>query len=318
MDKLNKVMNLKALVAVTICLIALSSFISEPVQALANTRGNSESLHCNADGTEYCDVDPSPGTFFDGRITIRFNRERVFPINQSNSSWFGIFSNQPQIPFPDIGDGLFASNTPFKLFKPNEALKVSYCSVRLKRNTLKLTDSNFFRQTIDCYGDAFNPFVSLPLSKQSPITFFNPQELFPNDDFLAVSFDFANKGITINTKKSFNFFGFSYQFNQKAFDNKVVGISLVKPGTGDIGLVPLEGFNIVNCIPQGSPKSKFATDRCGEQEFPLDLKFITQSEVVANSSHRGFFYDFNKKEGTLATGEPFQLFDDSFLEKTVK
>ena len=317
MTKLREVINFKAAVVGAIFLTALSGFVSESAEAGRGRSGRSVSEHVtNPDGTTDVILDPPAGTFFDGRITVRYNREKVFPINEFG--WFGAFSNDPKAIFPDTGDGIFAEpNTSLKLLPPNENLTVSACNVQF-------TDFSYFPDLVPessksitkCDGDFFNPLVSLrpPGEEFTSISFTTEefQRLFPNDDLFAVNFNFEN-GLTVDTQESFNFFGFSAQFNQEAFNDKVVGISLVESGTGDIGLVPVEGFNIINCIPQGSPDSKDATDRCGEPDFPSDIEYITDAIVLADSNNPDFSYNFDTREGTLSNGDPFQLFDDSFL-----
>ncbi len=320
MKKLNKKIHYKAVVGITVFLIALSGLIVDSAEAVIPIPGVNYSEHSTSDqaDTETA-VDPPPGTFFDGRITVRYNRLKVLPIDKNKSGWFGAFSNKPDTPFLDTGNGIFAdADISANLLKENENLKVFRCNVQFKEKTVELKDSKAPRQIIECDGEVFDPFVSLPLPGQGSTTSFNPKELFPEDNFFAVSFDFGDKGFTVDTKENFNFFGFSYQFNQQAFDDRVVGISLVKSGTGDVGLVAIEGFNVINCIPLGSSESKVATDRCGETDVPLDVKYVTQNLISANSNNPNFSYNFKNKEGTLSSGEPFQLFDDSFLEEKAK
>ena len=318
MNKLNKLINLKSVALLTTFLLALSSFIVEPTEAVIQIPGVNYSKHeTSSEASTETAVDPLPGTFFDGRITIRYNRLRVLPIDKNKSGWFGAFSHKPDTPFLDTGNGIFAdADISANLLKNNEKLKVSKCNVQFPEKTVEFKNSKAPSQIIDCDGDVFDPFISLPLPGQSSTTSFKAREIFPDDDFFAVNFDFGDKGFTVDTKESFNFFGFSYQFNPQAFDDKVVGISLVKSGKGDVGLVAIEGFNVINCIPIGSSESKVATDRCGEPDIPLDVKYITRNLVLADSKNQDFSYDFKKKEGTFSTGEPFQLFNDSFLRNT--
>ncbi len=314
MTKLREVINFKAAVVGAVFLTALSSFVSESAEAAILIPGiNYSSHHTHPDSDSGSTaVDPPPGTFFDGRITVRYNREKVFPINEFG--WFGAFSNEPNTPFLDTGNGTFAdADIPANLLPPSENLNVSVCTTQFI-DFSEGESSNLYPIT-RCDEDFFNPFVALPSPEDDFTPSFDPQELFPEDDFFAVSFDFGEEGLTIDTEGSFNFFGFSYQFNQEAFDDQVVGISLVESGTGDIGLVPIEGFNIINCIPQGSPESDFATDRCGEPDLPLDVEYVTQEPILSDSNNPDFFYDFDTREGTLSNGDPFQLFDDSFLPR---
>ncbi|MGK7934272.1 MAG: hypothetical protein AB4206_00455 [Xenococcaceae cyanobacterium] len=319
MTKLREVINFKAAVVGAIFLTALSGLVPESAEAGRGQAGSSHSEHAVTlpDGTIVI-LDPPGGTFFDGRITVRYDSERVLPISNDDSGWFGSFSSDPKATFPDTGDGIFANpDTSLKLLPPNENLTVSACNVQF-------TDFSYFPDLVPessksitkCDGDFFNPLVSLrpPGEEFTSISFTTEefQRLFPNDDLFAVNFNFEN-GLTVDTQESFNFFGFSAQFNQEAFSDKVVGISLVESGTGDIGLFPFEGFNIINCVPQDSPDSKDATDRCGEPDFPSDIEYITDAIVLADSNNPDFSYNFDTREGTLSNGEPFQLFDDSFL-----
>lgn len=312
MIEFKAITNLKAAVVGAVFLTALSGLVPESAEATIPIPGiNYSAHHTHPDSDSGSTaVDPPPGTFFDGRFTLRHNRERVFPINEFG--WFGAFSNQPNNPFLDTGNGTFAdADIPANLLPPNENLNVSVCTVQFI--DFSQGESRNLEPITECDGKFFNPFVGLPFPDDEFTPSFNPQELFPDDDFFAVNFDFGEEGLTLETKESFNFFGFSYEFNQEAFEDKVVGISLVESGTGDIGLVPLEGFNIINCIPQGSPESDVATDRCGELSTPLDVQYVTDAAILADSNNQGFVYDSTEKEGTLSNGNPFQLFDDSFL-----
>ena len=295
MNKLTEMIDFKAAVLKTVLLTILFGFFPKLAKAAILIPGINYSAHHTHQNSNQgaTAVDPSAGVVFDGRITVRFDRNKVFPI--SEFGWFGAFSNQPDNSFLDTGDGIFAdADIPANLLPPSENLNVSVCNVR-------------FGDPIGC---DFDPFVSLRIPGEEFSTiYFSPQD-FLDDDFFAVNFDFGNEGLIINTDGSFNFFGFSYQFNQQAFDDRVVGISLVDSGTGDIGLVPIEGFNIINCIPQGSPDSNFATDRCGEPSTPLDVQYVTRSQILAASQVPGFSFNPGTNEGFLATGEPFQLFQN--------
>lgn len=317
MIEFKKIANFKAAVVGALVLTALSGLVPESAEAGQAQVGISHSKHEIATpGGTIVILDPPPGTFFDGRITVRYDRNRVLPIRKDDSGWFGSFSNDPQATFPDTGDGIFADlNTPFNLLEPNDDLTESVCTVQfIDFSDFPRPSPENLEPRIQCDGEFFNPFFGLLSSEDESAPLFNPQELFPDDDFFAVNFNFED-GLTIDTEESFNFFGFSAQFDRKAFDNKVVGISLVESGTGDLGLVPLNGFNIINCIPQDSSGSSDDTDRCGEPDFPKDVSYVTDALVLADSNNPDFVYDFTNKEGTLSNGNPFQLFDDSFLPR---
>lgn len=300
MTKLREVINFKAAVVGAIFLTALSGFVSESAEAGVGGAGQYHSEDCiilSMLGIP-CYIDPLPGTLKEGRITAIYNKDKV---SIKDFGWFGMFSDQPQTPPPETGNGLFPDrNAPFDLLDPNPQLDISVC-----------TSEDIFSEETFQEGCSFNPFE--PVNEEFDRGFdFD----FATEDFLAIDFNPGSQGLQVDTDESFNFFGILYEINQDAFDESdpIAGIRLVEPGTGDFGLVPEPGFNLINCIPLDAPSdSETATDTCGEQNPSLDQTIITQSEVLSASQQPGFTFNRDTNEGFFPNGDPFQLIDGSSI-----
>lgn len=274
-------------------LTALSGLVPESAEAGVGAAGDYHSEDCIVLSEEeiYCWIDPPAAKLFGkGRLTTKFSRGQI---SIGQVGWFGTFSNQPQTPPPETGNGLFPDrNAPFNLLDPNPQLKLSFCT------------ANDFRREREC---TFNPFQPVNGKFDSGFDFD-----FATEEFLAIDFDPGSEGLEINTDQSFNFLGIRYDINQNAFsDDPLAGIRLVKPGAGDFGLVLERGFNAITC--SFADATSGFPEICGEQNPPDGKTLITQSEVLAASSRPGFRFNKKTNEGFFPNGDPFQVIDGSFI-----
>ena len=268
---------LKKIITVTALGSLLTMGISSKVEASSIFPGSWPDLSCKKDANEDCGADPPPGRFFEGRITLRYNRDLL---SISDFGWFGELSNQPQIPPPDTGEGPFIDpDVTLNFLPPNPQLETAACLSLLNEDTQQRETF-----TIDLNGEiigepcSFDLTESLILPGEEVPETLEPQ---PEDDIFAVSFKaISDEGLQINSTENFTFFGFSYELTPEA--NDLVELQAVPLGTGDFGLFPSASFNTIICTPaSGSGNVPLGT--CGQEDPPSDFILTAKSNEPQNA-----------------------------------
>ena len=305
---------LKKIITVTALSSLLTIGLSSKAESTTIFRGLWPGLSCGSNAHSSCSVDPPSGSFVKGRLTLEFDRNRLF-INEFG--WFGELSNEPQIPPPDIVEGPFISSEvdlKSQFLPPNPDLETEACLLLLNEATGEREDFTFDRngeisgepcgfditEPLILPSDEFSDTELLLLSNNEVTEILDPQ---PEDDIFAINFEaISPDGLQINSTENFNFFGFTYELTEE--DDDKVGLRAVPLGTGDFGLFPSASFNTIICSP-ASGNGSLGT--CGQEDPPSDFTFITKSVLEEDSNNPGFVCDDNTNRGFFSNGDPFQL-----------